>query len=306
MTSESGINTVERCGELLSTSVDYSGLERQTTNINRWCNLLTTAVTEWGRVPPTQAQDQHRQAHLGSQLSECVFGLWNDKRHRKASDRKPEHKSVSTKHHTHRADRFSLLAQRHWYLLIKHCHLVLEPLVTLCNYSSFNEAQTPVPVYCLILQTNTNTKQTQNLPLYQFPCSTKVRLKNSRQRENNQIGPFKERMEEHVSCSVGGFWYLAFRSLLKFFCFHGSLETRNYYFYPRGSESLYTIRNSKMETDKFLSSIFTRCTAQHKKEHFLCAAIVILHWQLRSQEILHSDKCRKTNQVESAHTYNWM
>lgn len=102
----------------------------------------------------------------------------------------------------------------------------------------------------------------------------------------------------------GFFWYLAFRSLLKFFCFHGSLETRNYYFYPRGSESLYTIRNSKMETDKFLSSIFTRCTAQHKKEHFLCAAIVILHWQLRSQEILHSDKCRKTNQVESAHTYN--
>lgn len=82
---------------------------------------------------------------------------------------------------------------------------MLEPLVTLCNYSSFNEAQTPVPVYCLILQTNTNTKQTQNLPLYQFPCSTKVRLKNSRQRENNQIGPFKERMEEHVSCSVGGF-----------------------------------------------------------------------------------------------------
>lgn len=57
---------------------------------------------------PTQAGSPR--ARLGSQLSECVFGLWNDKLHRKASDRKPEHKSVSTKHHTHRADRFSLLA----------------------------------------------------------------------------------------------------------------------------------------------------------------------------------------------------
>lgn len=154
---------------------------------------------------PTQAGSPR--ARLGSQLSECVFGLWNDKRHRKASDRKlnTNPSALST---TLTGQTVSHCWQRHWYLLIKHCHLVLEPLVTLCNYSSFKEAQTPVPVYCLILQTNTNTKQTQNDPLYQFPYSTKVRLQNSRQRENDQIGSFKGRMEEHVSCSVGGFLIL--------------------------------------------------------------------------------------------------
>lgn len=54
----------------------------------------------------------------------------------------------------------------------------------------------------------------------------------------------------------------------------------------------------------FLAASLLAAQLNIKKEHFLCAAIVILHWQLRSQEILHSDKCRKTNQVESAHTYN--